>query len=104
MARKKTFLSDSENDHLQCRDFGHAWKWVTDFKSVRGTNGSLMTRQVTCMRCGTTRHDEYKVPSMEKIRSTYDYAEGYRIVGYRGHISVAEVRQEILARFRKKEW
>lgn len=106
MAKRRTLLSDSANEHLQCRDFGHAWKWVTDFKKVRGVNDkpALLTRQVTCMRCGTIRNDEYKYPSMEKVKSTYIYAEGYRVVGYKGHITVAEVRQEILARFRKKEW
>jgi hypothetical protein len=106
MARRKTLLSDSVNDHLQCRDFGHAWKWTTDFKKIKGVDDRpvVMTRMVECLRCGTIRYDEYAVPSMNRIKSSYTYPDGYKVVGYTGHISVAEVRQEILARFRKKEW
>jgi hypothetical protein len=103
MAKRPNLLGDSSNDHLQCRDFGHAWKWETDFVPRRSEKKIVgMTRVVVCLRCETRRYDEYAVPSMTKVRSAYEYSDGYRLVGVKGHIPVAEVRQEILSRFRRK--
>ena len=106
MARQRTFLSDSSNIYLQCRDLMHAWKWVSDFAPVKGEGRKIvaMSRTLICMRCGTVRTDEYSVPSMVKIRASYTYPEDSRIKGQKGQIPVSDVRQEIITRIKRKEW
>jgi hypothetical protein len=105
MASKRTSLGDVSVNYLQCRDFGHAWKWVNDFAPYRVDRKIVaMTRAITCMRCGSTREDEYSVPSMEKIKSRYTYSEGYRLVGEKRHVRISEVRQEIIIRINRKDW
>jgi hypothetical protein len=106
MARKRpNLLGDSENTYLHCRDFGHAWQWETDFEPIRTERKVTgMTRVVSCLRCETRRYDVYALPSMNKVKSVYEYAEGYRLVGVKGHVPVSEVRQEILSRIKRKEW
>jgi hypothetical protein len=105
VARRKNLLSDSTNDYLQCRDFGHAWRWITDFVPFKSEGKVVaMTRTLECLRCGSTRYDEYSVPSMTKIRTLYAYSEGYRLVGHKGHVPISEVRMEIINRIKKKEW
>jgi len=105
MASKRTSLGDVSVNYLQCRDFSHAWKWVTDFTPYRVDRKIVaMTRTIVCMRCGSTREDEYEVPSMIKIKSRYTYSEGYRLIGEKRRVPICEVRQEIIIRINRKEW
>jgi len=101
--KAKTVLVEASDDYLQCRDLMHAWKWVTDFAPHREERKiTAMTRTLVCMRCGTERHDEYELPSFIKTKSTYSYPEDYRMVGFKGHVPVAEVRRELYGRLKKK--
>jgi hypothetical protein len=97
-------LTELREPVLACRDFKHAWSWVTDFslrKDAETKKVTRVTRELVCVRCGTIRHDEYELPSFDRIKSTYEYTQGYLIPGSR-HIPVSEVRQEILRRFKQR--
>jgi hypothetical protein len=106
MARQKSFLGDSSNFYLKCRDLMHAWKWENDFLLVKDEDRKTvgMKRTLSCMRCGTVRIDEFSLPDMEKIKSGYIYPENYRITGFKGHIPVSEIRKEIVTRIKRREW
>ena len=94
-------LKSRDTSHLACRDWSHAWTWETDFVQRR-TGGKItsVTRSLFCVRCGTLRHDEYEVPSFQRIKSSYTYPADYLIAGHKGHIPVAAVRAEIYRRFK----
>jgi len=98
------YFKDTSDTHLECRDFKHAWKWESDFTPVKDPDSKKivsMWRILKCIRCGTKRYDEYGLPSMERIKSVYYYADGYQIVGSIGHIPVSDVRKEILSRYKR---
>jgi hypothetical protein len=96
-------LSDSEDRFLECRDLKHSWSWLNDFQPYRsGKKIVSMTRVVECTRCGSTRFDEFSMPTMEKVGSKYYPTPGYRIVGFKGYVPVSAVRREILARQKAK--
>lgn len=106
MTMKTTDLHD--NDHLACRDLKHAWQWENDFIPVRGDDDRKrrtvsVTRILTCIRCGTRRYDEYALPSMDVVKSSYEYVDGYHMHNTKkGRIRVAEIRHEIYRRLREK--
>lgn len=93
-------LSDASDKALACRDLKHAWTWATDFVDVKD-GGKIVSviRALSCSRCGTIRYDEFGLPSMNKVRTSYTYQQDYHIFG--GHIPVNEVRQELYARKRQ---
>lgn len=80
---------------IECRDFRHAWETET----VRLTqDGGVVTRTVSCGRCGTMRSDRLVRRTGELRTRKYGYAEGYRIVG-QGRTLVSAVRKEWFNRF-----
>jgi hypothetical protein len=100
-------LTTHDRFHLQCRDFKHAWTWVTDFvphKDVETKRVATVTRTLKCMRCATVRHDEYAIPSFDRVKSSYEYPDGYLVHESHGHVPVAMVRSEIMRRANRKEW
>jgi hypothetical protein len=96
-----------ENSHLQCRDLHHAWKWENDgFVPVKGEGSRKVVslqRILLCIRCGTRRYDEYTLPDMQMLKSSYEYVEGYQMHNTgKGRVRVAEIRHEIYRRLREK--
>jgi len=76
-----------------CRDLRHAWYRDGDTVLVRRYGRvRQFARQLTCIRCGTTRADEYKVSGdlVPRTKVKYVYPPGYLIPG---GISVADVRR-----------
>jgi len=100
-------LKLSDNLYLQCRDFGHAWTWQTDFTPHREADSrkwAYVSRIIVCFRCGTIRIDEYMLPTFDRIKSSYTYATDYLLPGHKGHVRVADVRAEIMRRFKSGAW
>ena len=88
-----------EDAALQCRDFGHAWRWKTDFNPMyEGKRMATVTRYVACERCGTGRLDVYALPTFKRIKTTYDYEANYLLTDHTGRLAVSEVRIEIMRR------
>jgi hypothetical protein len=79
---------------LECRDLGHAWKFVNDATLRKRRGGpSVIERQLRCLRCGMERLDTMRVPSFEVESRRYVQPEGYRTRGL-GAVSVTAVRME----------
>ncbi len=100
-------LKSVHKDHLWCRDLGHHWEWMTDFtprRSAGSRQATSVTRVVICLRCGTMRHDEYSLPSFAVLKSTYRIACDYPVADVDGSVPVAQVRAEILRRFKANTW
>jgi hypothetical protein len=68
---------------LQCRELGHVWKPWT---ARRDEEHNTFERSLRCPRCKTKRHETLSMRGA-KLRSYYEYPEGYttdglgRIVG-----------------------
>ena len=108
MAKKRKVdvdLTDTSKTHLVCRDLHHAWEWQTDLLPNRDEDRRItsVTRVLSCLRCGTNRRDEYTVPSFTRMKSTYEYPEGY-VTHQGGHVPVAVVRAEVYRRMTSKKW
>ena len=66
--------------HLECRDLGHAWETSAPLER---TDEGRYQRQVTCIRCGTTRVDRFNLGHqvVEFSGRTYRYAKDYVVKG-----------------------
>lgn len=68
---------------LQCRELGHIWK---PWGARRDDEHNTFERSLRCPRCKTKRHETLSMRGA-KLRSHYEYPEGYttdglgRIVG-----------------------
>jgi hypothetical protein len=77
------FAANLSLGFLQCRELGHVWKpWA----ARRDDEHNTFERSLRCPRCKTKRHETLSVRGA-KLRSYYEYPEGYttdglgRIVG-----------------------
>jgi hypothetical protein len=68
-------------EHVQCRDFGHAWRPYTATQE-----GKVWRRTLECTRCGALRKQSFMDGSGDIKGNTYVHAEGYRIEGL-GHLT-----------------
>lgn len=102
-------ISQLEDNHLACRDFGHRWspqahharvvEWATDHVPV-------VERIVRCTVCRTTRTEQIRRADGEMIRRNYAYVEGYRFkpgIAPRGGMSKAPFRVEWVRRTLKDD-
>jgi hypothetical protein len=95
-------LTGISQQHLVCRDLAHAWKWESDIVPKRIDRKVVsIERMLSCLRCGTIRHDTYSVPDFQRVKSQYTYPEHY-LVPNSGHVRVSFVREEIFKRWTKK--
>lgn len=80
----KASLARYPQRNLDCRDLGHMWKPVSVYAIMASGNGKVATyeRKVKCMRCPTTRVDEYSFRGALDRRK-YVYAEDYRLRGWK---------------------
>lgn len=77
---------------MECRDLRHSWEPVGDVILIEEMGQVRhFSRTLECSRCDTLRVDEYKISnfSLARVRSHYQYPEGYTI---RGGIKIADVR------------
>lgn len=100
MTRKRTSspsvvdLTDLPTWAIECREYGHAPRFVTDrVLSRRGQNISVIEREMRCLGdCKTHWFLTMKVPSMEVLKRAVDYDKGYLLKG-RPRATRQEVRQ-----------
>lgn len=59
--------------YLACRDLRHAW----DISGIYHAGGEVI-RELTCMRCGTSRTDHWSRSFLD-VRRSYDYPDDYRL-------------------------
>ena len=75
-----------------CRDMRHKWDQTGDIILIE-EKGQVrhFKRRLECDRCGCVRTDEYKISraALSRVRSSYEYPEGYRIPG---GIKIADAR------------
>jgi hypothetical protein len=91
-----TRVTGMKTEHLQCRDFGHAWAPYT-VESVPQRKVYIET--LRCDRCHTHRLRIIKRDG-SLVGGSYRYVEGYRVEGM-GRVSVtsrAVMRAEVLNR------
>lgn len=66
---------------LDCRVgmSGHNWKWLTDFKIVRDTQGNIIefSRARRCTRCRSESIKVYDGQNGTVLRRSYRYSDGY---------------------------
>lgn len=92
--RRPRFTLDSvKEEHLECRDFSHAWR---PYDAVIDKQNKVIERVLICDRCKTTRH---QVITMKGFihKSSYTYAEGYLLKGA-GHVMTQGDRAKIRLR------
>lgn len=91
--RSKFSLDAVKDEHLECRDFSHAWQ---PYDAVIDNQNKLIERILICERCKTTRH---QVITMKGFihKSSYVYAEGYLLKGA-GHVMTQGDRAKIRLR------
>jgi len=73
---------DDHPEYLTCREFGHAMRpthkgWI----GKRDGMALTMLKRLLCRSCGTKRVDEFSSVTRELIRRSYDYPDGYLLVG-----------------------
>lgn len=84
-------LRSYRESYLACRDLRHAWD-VSGFFHA----GGEVLRELTCLRCGTTRTDRWSRSFLD-VRRSYDYPDDYRL-GDRPE--AYEIRAEVFKRAR----
>lgn len=85
------------DEYRDCRDFGHAWAfssngWKGSLSVVADSRGSLVRRELRCIRCDTHRFDFVSRGSGETLRRNYRHPKGYLNRGH-GHVSKQYVRR-----------
>lgn len=69
--------------YLDCRVgmSGHNWRWLTDFKILRGPGGQIIefSRARRCVRCRSESIKVYDGKTGTVLRRAYKYADGYMI-------------------------
>ena len=77
----------------ECRDLRHAWTHdgETVLERSHGKDVRVYSRRLLCSRCGMLRTDVYEANgrSIDKVKTRYQYPEGYKVPG---GVSVQEVR------------
>ena len=81
MAAVEAYVEDHP-EFLTCREFGHAMRpthkgWI----GKRDGSALTMLKRLLCRSCGTKRLDEYSSVTRDLIRRSYDYPDGYLLVG-----------------------
>jgi hypothetical protein len=91
-------ISQYPDNFLECRAFGHQWRFVTDARIVWERGGVLakFVRQVQCINC-TGERDIQIGPTMRSVGNTYRRPEGYSTTGPQ-RLDVAGARAEFLRR------
>ena len=84
-------LQDYDETFLECRNLGHVWRIRGYF---RGADG-IVARRLECQRCDTGRLDRWGFNG-ERIGSSYQYVEDYRIPEVR--VAAGDVRVEMIRR------
>lgn len=87
--KHQTAVRNYDDVFLTCRDLRHVWRLVGYYRD----NGAVR-RLLDCERCGTQRNDRWS-QSGERIASSYNYAEQYRM---EGGMDAVEVRREAMHR------
>lgn len=77
---------------LLCRDLRHAWDEPV---YLRGFGGGV-TRVLTCIRCGTERHDAVTF-SGRRTGQRYKHPEGYLSPAGAGRLDPEKIRARLLA-------
>lgn len=90
-------LNDRSAASLECRDFNHSWRFLSD-EVTEGLSGLPVEfrRTMTCARCGSERREVFEVPSFRVVTRSYSYVDGYLVPG--GRVLVADVRRESFER------
>lgn len=88
----------SAYEYTDCRDMRHAWARDDDeFTEHRGRVREF-SRVLVCMRCGTTRRDDFVVSHqgghhfITRVGARYRYANGYQI---KGGVKIEEMRWDL---------
>lgn len=93
-------LVDLPDNFVVCRDMRHSWEIDRDFHVLSTTTSGVheISRVLKCARCETRRQERYVAKNgigLDKVRQSYQYAEGYQIPGVpRGAKPSAIVQQE----------
>jgi hypothetical protein len=73
------------NAFIECRDMRHAWKVVQSYRYIDDGETTrtpkYVSRKLECNRCGCVRTDVLNVRTFDKVATSYDYPEGYTILG-----------------------
>lgn len=98
-----TCAEELSDDAIECRDLGHAWYKVRNFRKVYGPRGQVMqmTRQLQCARCGLPGEDTFNRGDMSRAkgrRHKTNEVTGYYLAAGSGRISRDEVRLEAVRR------
>ena len=91
--------------YMDCRDLRHAWAREDDEvkESGRGVVNEF-SRVLVCMRCGTTRKDDFIVIRRDRqnyvarLGARYVYPKGYAV---RGGINIEQMRWDLFHTVRK---
>ena len=74
--------------YMDCRDLRHAWARDDDeITDEHRGRVNAFSRVLVCMRCGTTRRDDFTVVRVNRnhfvhrVGARYKYAKGYSVKG-----------------------
>jgi hypothetical protein len=69
--------ADYSQDFLDCRDMLHAWD--ASSTTITQPDKDHLARQLTCLRCGTIKHQLLDIKSFELVSTRYEVPLGYRL-------------------------
>jgi len=93
-------MSTIDPDVLLCRDLRHQWEYAPYRNTIKGSGSSrVLTRVLTCLRCGTERTDVISLTTYRVLSRSYYYPPTYQVPG---GIAFAELRQESVRRMVKQ--
>ena len=90
--RARTSLRKLDDEMLDCRNIGHAWRVLRYFRGHEGET----RRTLVCDRCDSERVDRWNSRTAERVGAMYRYGEGYSIKG--GGVQASDVRAECMRR------
>lgn len=82
-----------DQDFLDCRDLLHAWDATS--ATITQPDKNHLARQITCLRCGTIKHQLLDIKSFELVSTKYETPQGYRLP--RG-VRKTDVRKTVISR------
>ena len=101
--RLRGAIADLKDDHLTCRDLGHAWR-MDSYRSVGDDGARYYLRVLVCRVCKTHREEEVARDG-ELLKRRYRYRKGYQfekgVVGV-GGLPKFHFRSEWLRRITKE--
>lgn len=91
-------ITEYPQKFLECRSFGHQWRFVSDLNIERLAGGGIrFSRQIRCEHCTTRREVAFGRDMRRTGKPNYDRPDGYATKGPQS-LDVVRSREELIRR------